>query len=119
VIQKGRLIFIAAVQTNNQKWQTGPWLSHFIGEKNYTAMAFNEDSRVKLLAILHLTRLGYQSIPRKNHHLRREETNIFPQLRDWLLPMLMNGHLSICEAYGQAEEALRMAAEENAVYKKA
>jgi type I restriction enzyme, R subunit len=43
-------------------------------------MAFNEDSRVKLPAILHLTRLGYQYIPRKNHHLRREETNIFPQL---------------------------------------
>lgn len=40
-------------------------------------MAFNEDSRVKIPALLHLTRLGYQYIPRKEHHLRLEETNIF------------------------------------------
>lgn len=40
-------------------------------------MAFNEDSRVKIPALLHLTRLGYQYISRKDHHLRQEESNIF------------------------------------------
>lgn len=40
-------------------------------------MAFNEDSRVKIPALLHLTRLGYQYISRKDHHLRQEDTNIF------------------------------------------
>lgn len=43
-------------------------------------MAFNEDSRVKIPALLHLTRLGYQYISRRDHHLRQETTNIFPQL---------------------------------------
>ncbi len=39
-------------------------------------MAFNEDSRVKIPAILHLIRLGYTYIPR-NEQYRIEETNIF------------------------------------------
>ncbi|MBW4361080.1 type I restriction endonuclease subunit R [Flavobacterium taihuense] len=39
-------------------------------------MAFNEDSRVKIPAILHLIRLGYTYIPRNEQH-RIEETNIF------------------------------------------
>jgi type I restriction enzyme, R subunit len=39
-------------------------------------MAFNEDSRVKIPAILHLMRLGYHYIPRNQQH-RAEETNIF------------------------------------------
>jgi type I restriction enzyme, R subunit len=43
-------------------------------------MAFNEDSRVKIPALLHLTRLGYQYISRKHHQLRQEETNIFPHI---------------------------------------
>ena len=30
-------------------------------------MAFNEDSRVKIPAILHLTRLGYEYIPKYKH----------------------------------------------------
>jgi type I restriction enzyme, S subunit len=38
-------------------------------------------------------------------------------LRDWLLPMLMNGQVSVGEAYGQAEEALSMAAETTQVYR--
>ncbi|MBN8786206.1 MAG: type I restriction endonuclease subunit R [Terrimonas sp.] len=40
-------------------------------------MSFNEDSRVKIPALLHLNRLGYTYISRKEHHLRQEETNIF------------------------------------------
>ena len=40
-------------------------------------MSFNEDSRVKIPAILHLCRLGYDYIPKKLQH-RDEETNIFP-----------------------------------------
>ncbi|MBN9312465.1 MAG: restriction endonuclease subunit R [Chryseobacterium sp. 39-10] len=42
-------------------------------------MAFNEDSRVKIPAILHLCRLGYQYIPRSQQD-RIEENNIFPEL---------------------------------------
>ena len=41
-------------------------------------MAFNEDSRVKISTLLHLTKLGYDSISRKEHLKRNEETNIFP-----------------------------------------
>ena len=43
-------------------------------------MAFNEDSRVKIPALLHLTRLGYQYISRKEHNLREEGTNIFKDI---------------------------------------
>ena len=42
-------------------------------------MAFNEDSRVKIPAILHLIRLGYTYIPRNKQH-RIEETNIFQDI---------------------------------------
>lgn len=42
-------------------------------------MAFNEDSRVKIPALLHLTRLGYQYIP-QNQQIRQEETNIFSEI---------------------------------------
>lgn len=42
-------------------------------------MIFNEDSRVKIPAILHLTRLGYQYIP-QNQQNRIEESNIIPEL---------------------------------------
>ncbi|RZJ90705.1 MAG: type I restriction endonuclease subunit R, partial [Chryseobacterium sp.] len=42
-------------------------------------MAFNEDSRVKIPAILHLVRLGYTYIPRSKQN-RLEETNIFSDL---------------------------------------
>ena len=40
-------------------------------------MAFNEDSRVKIPALLHLCRLGYQYISRKDQYHRIGETNIF------------------------------------------
>ncbi len=42
-------------------------------------MSFNEDSRVKIPAILHLCRLGYEYIPKRQQH-RNEETNIFPDI---------------------------------------
>jgi type I restriction enzyme R subunit len=42
-------------------------------------MAFNEDSRVKISALLHLVRLGYQYISRKEQNCL-EETNIFPDI---------------------------------------
>ncbi|GGB87729.1 type I restriction endonuclease [Dyadobacter sediminis] len=42
-------------------------------------MAFNENSRVKIPAILHLMKLGYKYIP-LNQQLRREETNIFESI---------------------------------------
>jgi type I restriction enzyme R subunit len=43
-------------------------------------MSFNEDSRVKIPALLHLTRLGYKYISRKEHHKRNIESNIFPEI---------------------------------------
>lgn len=43
-------------------------------------MAFNEDSRVKIPALLHLTRLGYNYLSRKEHHKRQEESNIFKDI---------------------------------------
>ncbi len=42
-------------------------------------MSFNEDSRVKIPAILHLMRLGYQYISLKNQN-RVEENNIFSSI---------------------------------------
>jgi type I restriction enzyme R subunit len=39
-------------------------------------MTFNENSRVKIPALLHLLRLGYQYVPQKQQS-RREDTNIF------------------------------------------
>lgn len=42
-------------------------------------MSFNEDSRVKIPSILHLCRLGYKYIPRKQQ-VRIEENNIFPDI---------------------------------------
>lgn len=40
-----------------------------------------------------------------------KENQQLSQLRDWLLPMLMNGQVSISEAYRQVEEELSIAAE--------
>lgn len=42
-------------------------------------MAFNENTRVKIPAILHLVRLGYQYISLKNS-VRHEQTNIFTEI---------------------------------------
>lgn len=42
-------------------------------------MKFNEDSRVKIPALLHLIKLGYQYIPLKDQ-IRIEENNIFPSI---------------------------------------
>lgn len=42
-------------------------------------MFFNEDSRVKIPALLHLARLGYLYIP-KSKQFRWEENNIFPEI---------------------------------------
>jgi hypothetical protein len=82
-------------------------------------MNFNENSRVKIPAILHLCRLGYEYQP-LTAAIRDESTNIFTDLfsesirrlferqdilelenqhlsslRDWLLPMLMNGQVKV------------------------
>lgn len=38
-------------------------------------------------------------------------------LRDWLLPMLMNGQVSVGKAYREVEEVMSMAAEEEVKYK--
>lgn len=43
-------------------------------------MIFNEDSRVKIPALVHLTRLGYDYIPKLDCFGRHQETNIFPDI---------------------------------------
>ena len=43
-------------------------------------MTFNEDTRVKIPTILHLTRLGYAYLSLKSNPKRDEETNIFTDL---------------------------------------
>jgi type I restriction enzyme R subunit len=43
-------------------------------------MKFNEDSRVKIPSILHLTRLGYDYLSLKDHPPRDESTNIFTDI---------------------------------------
>lgn len=45
-----------------------------------------------------------------------KENQQLASLRDWLLPMLMNGQVKVKDSYGQVEEELQMAAEEGAVY---
>ena len=64
-------------------------------------MVFSEDSRVKIPCILHLMRLGYRYLSLKNA-IWDEETNNntkenqqLAQLRDWLLPLLMNGQVTV------------------------
>lgn len=42
-------------------------------------MSFNENSRVKIPALLHLMKLGYEYIP-LNRHRRRLDTNIFEEI---------------------------------------
>lgn len=51
-------------------------------------MKFTEDSRVKIPGILHLVRLGYQYLSLKNA-VWDEETNIFPNIFENLLPALI------------------------------
>lgn len=58
-------------------------------------MAFNEDSRVKIPAILHLTRLGYKYISRKEQ-FRNVETNIFPDIFKESIARI-NPHLDAAE----------------------
>jgi type I restriction enzyme, R subunit len=73
-------------------------------------MVFSEDSRVKIPCILHLIRLCYSYLSLRNA-VWDEETNIFPDLFrasierinpgidtgdiDRLLPMLMNGQVTV------------------------
>lgn len=71
-------------------------------------MTFNEDSRVKLPAIFHLCRLGYDFVlTKKNQKMTA--------LRNWLLPMLMNGQVKVGDEVD--EEMIGMAAERMEEYK--
>lgn len=47
-----------------------------------------------------------------------QENQKLAELRDWLLPMLMNGQVTVGEAYAAQEEVLGMVAEEGATYGK-
>ena len=47
-----------------------------------------------------------------------KENQQLSHLRDWLLPMLMNGQVSVGKAYEQVEEVLGMVAEDGEGYKK-
>lgn len=58
-------------------------------------MAFNEDSRVKIPAILHLIRLGFTYIPLAEQ-IRREDTNIFEGIFSQSI-LKLNPHLDAAE----------------------
>ena len=64
-------------------------------------MVFSEDSRVKIPCILHLVRLGYRYLSLKNAiwdevtNNNTKENQQLAQLRDWLLPLLMNGQVTV------------------------
>ena len=57
-------------------------------------MKFNEDSRVKIPSILHLTRLGYEYISLKNTSWD-ENTNIFKDLFVSSIKNINKSHLQI------------------------
>jgi len=54
--------------------------------------------------------------------VQNKQTQQLTELRDWLLPMLMNGQVTVRQAHGnavkEAEESLSMAAEPSVEYKK-
>lgn len=60
--------------------------------------------------------LKYNQIILNNHKQNQQLT----ELRDWLLPMLMNGQVTVRQAHGklETEERLNMAAEPSVEYKK-
>lgn len=45
-----------------------------------------------------------------------QENHQFSNLHDWLLPMLMNGQVTVGKAYEQVEEVLSMVAEDETFY---
>ncbi|MDO8961877.1 MAG: DEAD/DEAH box helicase family protein [Methylophilus sp.] len=65
-------------------------------------MKFNEDSRVKLPSILHLTRLGYEYISLKTAHWDNE-SNIFPGLFTEAITNI-NSELTVVDAARQLSE---------------
>ncbi|MES2380781.1 MAG: hypothetical protein V4538_07055 [Bacteroidota bacterium] len=62
-------------------------------------MAFNEISRVKIPSI------------------NEQENQQLSSLRDWLLPMLINGQVTVGEAEEMVEEQYGMVTEDWALYK--
>jgi len=52
---------------------------------------FNEDSRVKIPTLLHLTRLGYQYISLKNNKSYDPNTNIFTHIFDTAIQEINSG----------------------------
>lgn len=64
-------------------------------------MKFNEDSRVKIPALLHLIRLGYQYIPFKEQ-IRIEESNIFSSI--FILKICEINNISEAEAIRVLDE---------------
>jgi type I restriction enzyme, S subunit len=55
----------------------------------------------------------------KRQNLLELENQQLSQLRDWLLPMLMNGQVTVGQAYEEVEEVLSVAAEDGVEYNKA
>jgi hypothetical protein len=57
-------------------------------------MSFNEDSRVKIPTLLHLTREFVKPIGiQKQKNLKQNQQ--LASLHDWLLPILMNGQVRV------------------------
>lgn len=52
----------------------------------------------------------------KTENIKKQNQEL-ASLRDWLLPMLMNGQVTVAGAYKEVEENLAMVAEGEAEYK--
>ena len=70
-------------------------------------MAFNEDSRVKIPAILDLIHFEFAYLPYDKQVINR--STLF---RDWLLPMMMNGQVTVADEEEHVDEELGLVAEE-------
>lgn len=66
-------------------------------------MTHNEDSRVKIPAILHLLKLGYEYIPMRQQ-IRREDTNIFSEIFVQSVERINNGNYTTEEITKELEE---------------
>lgn len=74
-------------------------------------MKFNEDLRVKIPAILDVYDENNSSIFKKQDLIELENQQL-TKLRDWILPMLMNGQVSVKEV----EVKMNIAAETREKY---
>lgn len=86
-----------------------------IGSTGQTELSREELGKVKVLIPNKSTQALFSNLIDPTYSkmaANEKENNELSSLRDWLLPMLMNGQVTVKDAYEQVEGALSMAAEE-------